>query len=158
MNMVEIVEHSNLLEEKSGIICHQVDCIGTMGAGIALQIRNKWPVVFDDYRKECGLFTSNPQKLLGKVQDILVADNLVVANCFGQIYPERAGTMTDYGVWDEILDHLNDLSNFFSLELHFPYMIGCGLAGEDWNTMLEKIQSKFGQSHTKVFIHKLPCP
>jgi O-acetyl-ADP-ribose deacetylase (regulator of RNase III) len=48
--MIEIVEHSNLLEVKSGIICHQVNCIGAMGTGIALQIRNKWPVVFNDYK------------------------------------------------------------------------------------------------------------
>jgi len=34
-------------------------------------------------------------------------------------------------------------------------MIGCGLAGGDWDTMLKKIQSKFGQSNTKVFIHHL---
>lgn len=153
--MVEILEHSNLLDVKSGIICHQVNCIGVMGAGIALQIRNKWPVVFKDYKNECNLFSDEPKKLLGKVQDTLVSDNLVIANCFGQICPGRSGTMTDYGAWDEILDHLNDLSNFFSLELHFPYMIGCGLAGGDWNTILGKISTKFGQSNTKVFIHHL---
>ena len=153
--MVEIVEHSNLLEVKSGIICHQVNCIGAMGTGIALQIRNKWPEVFKDYKNECNLFSDEPKKLLGKVQDTLISDNLVVANCFGQIYPGRNGIMTNYSAWDEILDNLNDLSNFFSLELHFPWMIGCGLAGGDWDTMLGKIQSKFGRSSTKVFIHHL---
>lgn len=153
--MIEIVEHSNLLETKSGIICHQVNCIGAMGAGIALQIKNKWPVVFDNYKKECNLFVNNPKRLLGRVQDTLVSDNLVVANCFSQVYPGRNGVMTDYKAWDEILDNLNDLSNFFSLELHFPYMIGCGLSGGDWNTILGKIKTKFGQSNTKVFIHHL---
>ena len=94
--MVEIVNNSNLLDVKSGIICHQVNCIGAMGAGIALQIKNKWPVVFNDYKKECQLFVHNPKKLLGKVQDTLVSDKLVVANCFGQVYPGRNGIMTDY--------------------------------------------------------------
>lgn len=153
--MIEIVEHSNLLEVKSGIICHQVNCIGAMGAGIALQIKNKWPVVFNDYKKECQLFVHNPKKLLGKVQDTLVSDKLVVANCFGQVYPGRNGIMTDYQAWDDILEKLNDLSNFFSLELHFPYMVGCGLAGGNWDTMLNKIRDKFESTNTKVFIHKL---
>lgn len=153
--MIEIVEHSNLLEVKSGIICHQVNCIGAMGAGIALQIKNKWPVVFNDYKKECQLFVNNPKKLLGKVQDTLVSDKLVVANCFGQVYPGRNGIMTDYKAWDDILEKLNDLSNFFSLELHFPYMVGCGLAGGNWDTMLNKIRDKFESTNTKVFIHKL---
>lgn len=153
--MIEIVEHSNLLEVKSGIICHQVNCIGAMGAGIALQIKNKWPVVFNNYKKECQLFVHNPKKLLGKVQDTLVSDKLVVANCFGQVYPGRNGIMTDYQAWDAILEELNDLSNFFSLELHFPYMVGCGLAGGNWDTMLNKIRDKFESTNTKVFIHKL---
>lgn len=153
--MVEIVNNSNLLDVKSGIICHQVNCIGAMGAGIALQIKNKWPVVFNDYKKECQLFVNNPKKLLGKVQDTLVSDKLVVANCFGQVYPGRNGIMTDYQAWDDILEELKNLSNFFSLELHFPYMVGCGLAGGNWDTMLNKIRDKFESTNTKVFIHKL---
>ena len=63
--------------------------------------------------------------------------------------------MTDFAAWDGILDRLDEISNFFSLDLHFPYMVGCGLAGGDWNTMLGKIQSKFGQTSLKVFIHRL---
>ena len=159
--MIEIVEHSNLLEVKSGIICHQVNCIGAMGAGIALQIKNKWPVVYKNYKADCDLFAENPRKLLGHVQDTLVSDGLVVANCFGQVYPGRRhgnmthGNMTEYGAWNTILDKLSDLSNYFHLDLHMPYMIGCGLAGGNWNTMLKKIQSKFGHSDTKVFIHHL---
>ena len=154
--MVEILEHSNILDVKSGIICHQVNCIGVMGAGLALQIKNKWPVVFKNYKKECNLFSENPKKLLGRVQDTIISDKLVVANCFGQVYPGRNGVMTNYDAWDEILDKLNDVGNFFSLELHFPYMVGCGLAGGDWNTIFGKIKATFGSpSSTKVFVHRL---
>ena len=156
IGMVEILEHSNILEVKSGIICHQVNCIGAMGAGLALQIKNKWPVVFKNYKEECKLHAKDPTRLLGKVQDTFISENLVIANCFGQVYPGRNGVMTNYDAWDEILDKLNDICNFFSLELHFPYMVGCGLAGGDWNTILGKIKAKFGSpSSTKVFIHRL---
>ena len=51
--MVEILEHSNLLNIRSGVICHQVNCIGAMGAGLALQIRNKWPIVYEKYKEDC---------------------------------------------------------------------------------------------------------
>ena len=63
--------------------------------------------------------------------------------------------MTDYRAWDVILDKLADIGNYFSLDIHFPYMIGCGLAGGDWNVVLGKIQQKFGNTITNVFIHKL---
>ncbi len=34
--------NGNLLEVKKGIIAHQCNCKGVMGAGIALQIKKKW--------------------------------------------------------------------------------------------------------------------
>ena len=36
--------------DEDTIICHQVNCKGVMGAGLAKQIRDKWPVVFDEYK------------------------------------------------------------------------------------------------------------
>ena len=156
--MVEILEHSNLLEVKKGIICHQVNCMGVMGAGLALKIRNKWPIVYEKYKEDCSLFKSSPALMIGHVQDIMVEPNLIVANCFGQIHVKTIGSeepMTIYNAWEIILDKLKGLSNFFGLDLHFPYMVGCGLAGGDWNIMSEKIERHFKDSKTKVFIHKL---
>ena len=81
--MVETLERSNLLEVRSGILCHQVNCIGLMGAGLALQIRNKWPNVFSKYREHCEQFMTHPEMLLGHVLNVAVGPTLVVANCFG---------------------------------------------------------------------------
>lgn len=152
--MVEIIDSSNLLSVSKGIICHQTNCIGVMGGGIALQIKNKWPIVFKAYRNECDIFKDDPKRLLSHVQDVVVNDELIVANCYGQVFPGN-GLMTDYNAWDIILDKLGDLSHFFNLDLHFPWMIGCGLAGGDWNIMQKKIEDAFGQSKIKVYIHKL---
>ena len=126
-----------------------------MGSGLALQIRKKWPIVYDKYVEDCKPFKETPNKLLGHVQDLMVESNIIIANCYGQVYPSRNGVMTDYNAWDKILDKLNDLTNYFSLDLHFPYMIGCGLAGGDWNIMSEKIERHFKDSKIKAFIHKL---
>lgn len=150
--MVEVVENSNLLEVKNGILCHQVNCIGVMGAGIALQIKKKWPKVYISYLDDCNLFKTDPKKLLGHVQDVMVDNDLFIANCFGQITPGN-GCMTDYKAWDIILDKLKDLSNFLNLDLHFPWMIGCGLAGGDWEIMHKKFEKAF--VGTKVYVHKL---
>ena len=153
--MVETLEHSNLLEVKSGIVCHQVNCIGAMGAGLALQIRNKWPLVYKKYQEVCLPFKPCPEKLLGHVQDIMVEPTIVVTNCYGQVYPRRGGLMTDYKAWDVMMEKLRDLCSYFSMDLHFPYMIGCGLAGGDWTVMSEKIERQFGKSQTRAFIHRL---
>ena len=60
------------------VICHQVNCCGVMGAGLAKQIRDKWPVVFDEYKKICGT------DRLGDSQTVQVAPQLYVANLFGR--------------------------------------------------------------------------
>ena len=39
----------NLLEQTKGVIIHGCNCQGVMSSGIALQIRNKWPGVFETY-------------------------------------------------------------------------------------------------------------
>jgi O-acetyl-ADP-ribose deacetylase (regulator of RNase III) len=152
--MIKILEKSNLLNIKQGIICHQTNCIGVMGGGIALQIRNKWPNVYKQYVNECESFKNNPKYLLGHVQDIVINDKLVISNCFGQIFPGY-GLMTNYAAWDKILDKLRDLQNYFHLDLHFPWMIGCGLAGGDWNIMFKKFCDIFENSSDIIFIHKL---
>lgn len=47
-NLTQIV-HGNLLDIESGIIAHQVNCKGVMGAGLAKQIRLKYPIVYQAY-------------------------------------------------------------------------------------------------------------
>lgn len=153
--MVEVIENSNLLDVQRGIICHQTNCIGVMGGGVALQIRKKWPKVYKEYLEDCKCFEKSPQRMLGHVQDILVKDGLVVANCYGQVCPGNDKCMTDYEAWDVILDKLKDLSSYFNLDLHFPWMVGCGLAGGDWNVMRKKIEEAFSGSTCHVYIHKL---
>ena len=152
--MVEVVEGSNLLDVQQGIICHQTNCVGVMGAGIARQIREKWPKVYDEYLKDCAFAKSDPRRLLGHVQDIAIKPGLVVANCYGQVQPGN-GCMTDYDAWNTILDKLKDLSNYFNLDLHFPWMVGCGLAGGDWSIMQKKIEDAFSGQFPRVYIHKL---
>lgn len=152
---MEVIEHSNLLNVKEGIICHQVNCVGVMGAGIALQIKEKWPDVFKQYASLCKIFKNNPAALLGKVQDIAVNDKLVIANCFGQIYP-GLGLMTCYESWKLIIKHLLDIIHYFGdISVHLPYGIGCGLAGGSWDMMMPILENEFKDHDVKVFLHKL---
>lgn len=62
--------------------------------------------------------------------------------------------MTDYDAWDKILDKLRDLRNYFHLDLHFPWMIGCGLAGGNWDVMFKKIYDMFNIGSDIIYIHK----
>ena len=62
--MVNYVK-GNLLDSDCDYICHQVNCQGVMGSGIARQIRERWPRVYDGYKNFCKYVGSD--SLLGKV-------------------------------------------------------------------------------------------
>ena len=39
----------DLLEANLDYYCHQVNCQGKMGSGIAKSIKEKWPIVYKEY-------------------------------------------------------------------------------------------------------------
>lgn len=62
-----------------GVIIHGVNCQGVMGAGAALAIRNKWPIVYDIYRRG-----PKGKDMLGVTHFIGITEKLYVGNCYTQ--------------------------------------------------------------------------
>ena len=48
--MIKIFD-GDILNASEYILAHQVNCMGIMGSGIAKQIKDKYPEVFEQYRK-----------------------------------------------------------------------------------------------------------
>ena len=48
--MAVYFEIGNLLDAPVDYICHQVNCQGRMGSGIAKQIKKRWPRVYEVYQ------------------------------------------------------------------------------------------------------------
>ena len=46
-----IVYEGNLLDSKANIICHQTNCKGVMGSGVALAVKTRYPAAYESYRK-----------------------------------------------------------------------------------------------------------
>lgn len=122
----------DLLETTCGIIVHQVNCRGVMGAGIALAIRNKWPQVYFQYKAFCA-HDSGPSWLLGCVQIVPITDKLQVANLFGQNRYGRDKRYTDYEAIKQGWNKLQNISIAEGLTPYAPWKIGCRLGGGDWS-------------------------
>jgi O-acetyl-ADP-ribose deacetylase (regulator of RNase III) len=122
-----------------GVIVHQVNCQGVMGSGIAKEIRERWPVVFQSYHSKCKdpkCYGSNRgANLLGQTQWVAVEQDLWIVNLFGQQFYGRDGRRyTSYDALDEGFKSIaRDLSDrgFGPEDVHHPY-IGCGLGGGVW--------------------------
>jgi O-acetyl-ADP-ribose deacetylase (regulator of RNase III) len=131
----------DLLEIKDGIICHQVNCKGVAGGGLAKQIRDKYP---DWYKNYVDLCKFNKYSLLGCC-DFFIDDsektkpaNIIIASLFAQ---DEYGTDKRYTNYEHFVRAMFNLKNnkekYEILEgreykVYFPYLIGCGLGGGDW--------------------------
>jgi O-acetyl-ADP-ribose deacetylase (regulator of RNase III) len=125
----------DILDAMHGIICHQTNCQGSMGAGLAKQIRTKYPHVFREYAKLVKGW--GKKGCLGKCQIVTVTPKtLYIANLFGQYaYYPRGQRHTDYGALSTALASLAQWHKdncHPEFPIFIPYLIGCGLGGGSW--------------------------
>lgn len=119
-----IVVAGDLLSVTNGVIGHQTNAKYVMGAGLAAQIANKWPVVLAAYRAE--------KPGLGECQTVAVTGDLWVANLVGQA---GFGRNKVYTVSRHLRSALSSLAKFAyekDIAVYLPYRLGCGLGGGDW--------------------------
>ena len=142
---IRIIKGS-LLDAETDYICHQVNCKGVMGAGLALAIRMVYPTAYSKYRYAC-LHTD--KDLLGCVQIIGR-----VINIFGQRdYSCQGPRKTDYTALETAFKKLH---NKLPLDksLAFPYGFGCGLAGGNWDVVFDLIQTNFPNRNIEIYKNK----
>ena len=133
---MQVVEKDILAVER-GIICHQVNPHGMMDEGLALQIRNRWPVVYEKYKAR--------RPRLGEVQLVRVAPGLEVANICSQDGHGHNEAHTNMVAMRVAFCRISAMIPKFIApdELHFPHGFGCGLSGEDWEEVSALIEQFF---------------
>lgn len=128
----------DILDIEEGLICHQVNTCGVFNAGLAKQIRIKYPIVFECYSKryKSNLWT------LGDVQAVKVTHTLTVANIAAQATYGRSGLHTNY---DALNQGFKKIADKFKGQIYIPEKIGCGLAGGDWEVVFDMIEKELPQ-------------
>lgn len=150
--MIYVVE-GDLLKATVGIIGHQVNCRGVMGSGLAKQIKEKWPEVYDEYY---WFYHENKSNLLGKCQ-IVYTENIIIANLFGQATFGPPGKLyTDYKSLYKALTILRDYAEVHKLTVGLPYKIGCDRGGGDWTTIYCFLLELFNDTNL-LTLYKWKC-
>lgn len=142
------------------VIGHQTNCLGAFGKGFALQVKQKYPYVYETYNKYCKS-QSDKHNLLGTIQVLKIDDGKYIANLFGEysfcesIAPYEKGGKprhTDYdALWEcfrrlHIWMVLNDIKT-----VGVPNLIGCGLAGGSKTIVRQLIEDEFGDDEDITF-------
>ena len=47
--MAVIIKEGNVFDSDADIICHQVNCQGVMGSGVAKEVRERFPNVYEEF-------------------------------------------------------------------------------------------------------------
>lgn len=50
---IEYIKGKSILESNCRVLINPVNCVGVMGAGLALQFKNKFPIMFEKYKEKC---------------------------------------------------------------------------------------------------------
>ena len=165
--MVKYIE-GNILDITNGIICHQVNTQGVMGAGLAKQIRDKWPNVYFDYK---GVLREYGNEIFGHSSYSFVemgvgdgGDRVAVANLYAQNSYGYHGVYTDYDALRSALEDVREnamgfapnhfLQMLVGLPVYIPYGLGCGLAGGEWSRVAKIIDDVFGESDVECYVIK----
>ncbi len=134
-------------------VAHQANLYHSFGAGLAAQIKKKFPYAFKADEETAG----DPNKLgtfsMGIAPRHLGVFGPNVVNLYSQRGPEEGFTecLTDYAALREALLRLEA---FLSPEarLGLPFRLGCGLAGGSWPKVYGVIEDVFGRSPVEVVV------
>lgn len=154
----------NLLDSDAKYICHQCNCVTSTSSGIARLIFEKYP--FSDIYSPRAEYSKDDFPLLGQEPgDILISgnglDERYIINMFGQYYPGSPRYP------DGIKDGFVARQNYFKdcllkmIKMHqlesvaFPYNIGCGLAGGNWDVYEKLIDIFANNVSADVFVYQL---
>lgn len=137
------VINKDILTVKRGIIGHQCNCIGAMGAGLAKQIRDRWSHIYADYRKAI----EQGELKLGGCRIAEAQPGIYIAHLAGQygIGRRKHGRpATEYLALSTALNDLNRQINgsyvLMRMPLYIPFGLGCGLGGGDWKEVYKIIE------------------
>lgn len=155
-----VYKEGDVLKSGADVIAHQVNCMGVMGGGIAKQIRELYPIVYNEYRDICAK-SRDGLDLLGLSHWVQIDDTHYIVNMFGQhgfgnidcytIYPAlRVALMHTVRICEYLAIKKND-----TVRLAMPWKIGCGLAGGDWDIVYKMINDIADKTDVVIELWKL---
>lgn len=139
----------DLLEQDFKYICQQTNCQKVMGGGIALQIKNKYPIVFERYKT----FPINGENPLGQAQFVKIDNDKYIINMFAQYFYGTDKRQTNYEAFYRCLEQIKTTITIDEF-IGFPKFIGCGLGGGNWNIIYTMIKEVLGNYN--VYIVEYP--
>jgi O-acetyl-ADP-ribose deacetylase (regulator of RNase III) len=142
--MLDFIQ-GDLFDTKADIRVNTVNCVGVMGAGVALAFKQHYPEMFREYRDDCKAGLVRPGKM--HVWKSLSGDWVVN-------FPTKRD-WRDPSRYEDIDAGLDDLRAYLDavgpVTVALP-ALGCGHGGLDWDRVSEMIRQKLDGVNAHVFV------
>jgi hypothetical protein len=129
VNRIIVGDALDSVGREGGVLLHQVNCIRAAGAGIALQIRQRWPAWYEAYR--------NDKRKLGDATLVRVQPwpAVWVGNLYAQFTVGRGSQQTAYDALRQALVTTSENldASTIGAQVYVPFGLGSGLGGGDWS-------------------------
>ena len=136
----------NLLEAKEKVIIHGCNNHGVMGSGVAIQIRQKWPNVYDVYNLKHQVFGLE----LGTIIPVETAEGKIIVNAITQDGFGRDGVRyVSYTAIEKCFELINKKALDWEVTAMALPRIGAGLGGGEW-AVIEEIITRTAKNYTPV--------
>ena len=159
----EQVVQGDIFSTHLNAIAHGVNCQGVMGAGIALEVKRRYPDLFEKYKKMCFEFkdeNSTPTEFpLGTLYPYRVPNtNLHILNCFTQY--DTAKRHGDVAISYQAIFNSFSIAGVYCKnegikELAIP-QVGAGLGGGNWKIIYQLIANMLAFYGVTPVVYILP--
>ena len=142
-------KRGNLLHENVEALVNAVNCVGVMGAGIALHFKNAYPENFRQYKKACKAKQVKPGKMFITLTGAFL-NPLYIVNFPTKLHWENKSRIEDIKSGLDAL--VLEIEKLRVNSIAIP-ALGCGNGGLDWSDVKPLIESKFSKlQNVKVIV------
>lgn len=135
--------------KKPTVVLHGCNCLHIMGAGIARYLRDTYPIVYEVDKTTTRQADKNK---LGTYSVAKINDKFHILNCYTQfsIHVDKYGNPPiDYNALRSCLQKVN--VEYDGWDIRTP-MIGCGLAGGDWDTVKHIFEEELEKQNVLLYL------
>lgn len=146
--MLEFVK-GDFFEFDADIRINTVNCVGVMGAGVALAFKNKYPEMFKEYAKDCKLGLIEPGVPSVWKNDDMFTKGVEIINFPTKNHWRKP---SEYEYVENGLKWLSEYLNKKSYSTITLPALGCGHGGLDWVRVKGLIENYLTDSQHKILV------
>lgn len=136
--------NGDMFSINANYLVNTVNCVGVMGKGVALAFKNKYPLMFEEYKEKCNIGAIKPGHL-----HIWSSGDITVIN-----FPTKRHWRNKSN-YEDIRLGLISLKEYISskknVTLALP-ALGCGNGGLDWNIVSKMINEELSDINANIFV------